>query len=149
MRIHLSFSSLRKTSFHEYAIRFLFGGSITVIAGVVGKFWGAGLAGLLLAFPAIFPASATLVAGHQIQEKHNIGQHGSKRGREAAAVDAAGAASGCIGLIAFALFVWGLLGQHTPVLVLIAAAALWFVVAFAMWRIHKTFRKIPKLHGID
>lgn len=91
MKLRLNFASLRATSFHQYAVRFLFGGLITAIAGVVARLWGAELAGLLLAFPAIFPASATLVEKHQVERKHRCGQHGSKRGREAAALDAAGA----------------------------------------------------------
>jgi uncharacterized protein DUF3147 len=137
MRIGLNFSSLRGTSFHEYAIRFIFGGLITAIAGVVAKFWGAEVAGLLLAFPAIFPASATLVEKHQIEQKHRCGQHGSKRGREAAALDAAGAVPGCVGLIVFGVLIWQLLTRYAPAPVLIVSAIAWFAVAFGMWRIRK------------
>jgi hypothetical protein len=48
--------------------------------------------GLFLAFPAIFPASATLVAKHETQKKQNAEIATSSRGPQAAAVDAAGAA---------------------------------------------------------
>jgi len=137
MKLRLNFASLRATSFHQYAVRFLFGGLITAIAGVVARLWGAELAGLLLAFPAIFPASATLVEKHQVERKHRCGQHGSKRGREAAALDAAGAVAGCLGLVAFGILIWQLLTRLPPGLVLILAAAVWFAVSFAAWRIRK------------
>jgi hypothetical protein len=48
--------------------------------------------GLFLAFPAIFPASATLVEKHEAENKKRRGLSGMVRGREAAALDAAGAA---------------------------------------------------------
>ena len=137
MRIRFNFSRLRTSGVHEYAIRFLFGGLITVIAGVVTKAWGPGVGGLLLAFPAIFPASATLVEKHQIQNKHKAGLHGAKRGRQAAALDAAGAATGCFGLLAFGFVVWRALPNHSSWMVLTAAALLWFAVSFVAWRIRE------------
>jgi hypothetical protein len=137
MRIGFSFESLRRTTTFEYAIRFLFGGLITAMAGVVAKFWGAELAGLLLAFPAIFPASATLIEKHQVQRKHACGQHGARRGREAASLDAAGAVLGSIGLVVFGLIIWQLLPLCSPALVLIGSAIAWFAVSFALWRIRK------------
>jgi hypothetical protein len=36
------------------------GGLVTVITGIVAKNWGPVIGGLFLAFPAIFPASATI-----------------------------------------------------------------------------------------
>ena len=35
--------------------------------------WGPGIGGLFLAFPAIFPASATLVEKHEKQKKNRAG----------------------------------------------------------------------------
>ncbi len=137
MRIGINCSSLRRTTISEYAIRFFFGGLITVIAGVVAKVWGAEVGGLLLAFPAIFPASATLVEKHQTERKHAGGQHGAKRGREAASLDAAGAVLGCLGLVVFGFMIWQLLPLYSPVMVLIASAIAWFAVSFAFWRIRK------------
>jgi hypothetical protein len=65
MRISVNLSALRKTKWYEYAIRFVFGGAITAFAGVVAKEYGPVLGGLFLAFPAIFPASATLLERHE------------------------------------------------------------------------------------
>ena len=41
--------------------------------------------GLFLAFPAIFPASATLIEKHVWQRKERAGLPGARRGKEAAA----------------------------------------------------------------
>jgi hypothetical protein len=80
-----------------------FDGLITPIAGVIAKQFGPAVGGLFLAFPAIFPASATLIEKHEKQKKEKRGLHGVPRGREAASMDAAGAAMGSIGLLQFAL----------------------------------------------
>jgi hypothetical protein len=61
MQISFHFSALKRTKWHDYAVRFLFGGLVTVFAGLLAKHFGPVFGGLFLAFPAIFPASATLV----------------------------------------------------------------------------------------
>ena len=69
MRIKVDPSGLKQTKWHEYALRFVAGGIITVIAGLIARKWGPGIGGLFLAFPAIFPATATLIEKHQRQRK--------------------------------------------------------------------------------
>jgi hypothetical protein len=128
---------LRQTRWYEYGIRFLFGGVITALAAVVAELWGPSIGGLLLAFPAIFPASATLLERHERQKKHRAGMHGAKRGREAAGLDAAGAALGSFGLIAFALANWKLLTIWNPWLVLVIATVIWLVTSVLLWRLRK------------
>jgi len=137
MRIGLSFAALRTTKWYEHAIRFLFGGLITVIAGLAAQRWGPRVGGLLLAFPAIFPASATLVEKHERQKKRRAGLNGAKRGRNAAGLDAAGAAIGSIGLMAFAAATWRLLPAYPAAAVLAGATILWVVVSGVLWRIRK------------
>jgi hypothetical protein len=61
MRIKADLSALAQTKWHDYAVRFLFGGFITALAGIIAKKFGPGIGGLFLAFPAILPASATLI----------------------------------------------------------------------------------------
>ncbi|HWO32650.1 MAG TPA: DUF3147 family protein, partial [Candidatus Acidoferrum sp.] len=61
MKVTIDLSTPARTRWHEYAVRFLLGGAITVIAGLLAKRFGPMFGGLFLAFPAIFPASATLV----------------------------------------------------------------------------------------
>lgn len=81
MAVHLDPSALGQTKWHEYAVRFLFGGLITVAAGIIAKEFGPGIGGLFLAFPAIFPASATLIEKHEKQKKQRAGLDGKKSGR--------------------------------------------------------------------
>jgi hypothetical protein len=52
---------LRGTGWRDYALRFILGGVVTASAGVIAKIYGPVIGGLFLAFPAIFPASATLM----------------------------------------------------------------------------------------
>jgi Protein of unknown function (DUF3147) len=136
MQIKVDASALGQTKWYEYAIRFLFGGMITVVAGMIAKKFGPSIGGLFLAFPAIFPASAT-IEKHETQKKEKEGLEGKDRGREAASVDAAGAAMGSIGLLVFALLVWKFIAHYTPWLVLVAAALIWLMVSVLLWQIRK------------
>jgi len=137
MTIRIDLVGLRRTKWHEYAIRFLFGGIITATAGLIAQRWGPGVGGLFLAFPAIFPATATLVEKHEKQKKRRAGLQGVIRGREAAALDAAGAALGCLGLAGFAFVVWQFQVSFEPWVVLGGAGLLWLGVSGLCWRIWK------------
>lgn len=135
--VRLDPSSLRETRWYEYATRFFFGGLITAAAGVIGKKLGPGVGGLFLAFPAILPASATLIEKHQRERKQRAGVNGEKRARGAASLDAAGAATGSVALVAFALLVWKLLSAHAPYLVLAGSALVWFALSMIAWQIRR------------
>ena len=137
MQIKVDLSVLRQTKWYEYAIRFLFGGIITSVAGLIAQRFGPGIGGLFLAFPAIFPASATLIEKHERQKKEKEGLQGTQRGREAASIDAAGSAMGSIGLSVFALLVWQFLPRHSTWIVLTAATAAWLSVSVLIWHIRK------------
>jgi hypothetical protein len=147
VNIGIDVHSLRRNHWNDYAIRFLFGGLITAFTGLIAKWYGPMVAGLFLAFPAILPASATLIEKHEIQRKHRSGLHGTARGRTIASVDAAGASMGSIGLVAFGLLAWKLLPHASAGLVLAFAALAWFAVSFAVWRIRKLLR-IHRAHKI-
>ena len=131
-------SALKRIKFHEYAIRFFLGGAITVAAGVIAKDFGPVVGGLFLAFPAIFPASATLVDKHERRKKMRAGIKDTQRGRKAAALDAFGAAEATIGLAAFALIVWFALPKHSAPMTLIVATIVWFALSLAIWFLRKT-----------
>jgi Protein of unknown function (DUF3147) len=103
MRFRISLSPIFKTKWYEYAIRFCLGGLITVAAGLITEKWGPQVGGLFLAFPAILPASVTLIEKHEKRAKQQKGLTGAARAKSAAAVDAAGASIGSIGLLVFAL----------------------------------------------
>lgn len=137
MQIKVDPSVIGESTWYEYAIRFLFGGFITALAGVIAQKFGPGIGGLFLAFPAIFPASATLIEKHEKQKKEEEGLHGTQRGRQAASVDAAGAALGSFGLLVFALYVWQFLPGHRVALVLMGATIAWVAVSVFVWYVRK------------
>ena len=130
-------AALKQTRWYEYLIRFVFGGIITAGAGIIAKEFGPTIGGLFLAFPAIFPASATLIESHEEQKKEEQGLNGTIRGRDAVSLDAAGAAIGGIGLALFALITSSLLPKHSTAAVLALATAAWFLASVALWSIRK------------
>jgi hypothetical protein len=85
MKIKANLSALRRTTWYEFAIRFAFGGLVTVATGMIAKKYGPSIGGLFLAFPAIFPASLSLVDKHTREKKARAGIDGANRGRAAAA----------------------------------------------------------------
>jgi hypothetical protein len=137
MRIGIDPSALLKTRWYEFAVRFLFGGLITAATGIIAQKWGPVVGGLFLAFPAIFPASATLIEKHEKDRKQKVGLHGAARGRKAASVDAAGAAIGSIGLLAFAFLVSRMLPAHSSLYVLAMSTAIWFLISVFGWYLRK------------
>jgi len=137
MKIQFDLSALAQTKPHQYAVRFVFGGLITAIAGFIAKQFGPVVGGLFLAFPAIFPASATLIEKHEKERKQRLGLRGRRRAAQAVSVDAAGAAIGSIGLIVFALVVWRTLPSHSAGLVLAVATVLWLTTSVLLWELRK------------
>jgi len=103
----------------DYLIRFCFGAGISLVAGVIGMKFGPVLGGVWLGFPAILPASLTLI------EK--------KEGKEAASVDSIGAILGAIAMIAFAIVVSLAATRWAVVPGLVAALAVWLVVAVGLY----------------
>lgn len=135
MKVKFTPGALRQTRPHEYAIRFLFGGVITALTGWIASRYGPIIGGLFLAFPAIFPASATLVASHE-RKKHQDGQ-GKRRGEEAASIDAAGAALGSLALLAFGAIVWTWGASLSAWAVLALAGCAWLAVSILLWAIRQ------------
>ena len=126
-------SALGETKWYQYAVRFFFGGLITAAAGVIAKKYGPGIGGLFLAFPAIFPASATLIEKHERQHKAEKGLHGERRARQAVGADAAGAAMGSVALAVFAVVVWLWLPDGSAPLAIAAATLAWGLTAGVIW----------------
>jgi len=135
MRVRFDFAAIRRTRPKEYAVRFLFGGMVTLIAGVVAHRFGSSLGGLFLAFPAIFPAGVTLIARHEERRRSKAGLDGRKRGRLAAALDARGAVIGACGLFFFAFAVHRLLPDLPTALTLSLATLAWCASSILVWRI--------------
>jgi Protein of unknown function (DUF3147) len=122
---------------HEWVIRFMFGGGVCVAAGLISKRFGPEIGGLFLAFPAIFPAGASLVEAHERKHKARAGLDGTMRGRTVAGVDAAGAAMGSIGLAGFALVCWLILPRLATAAVFPLATLVWFAAAVLAWWLRK------------
>lgn len=91
-RPRLDDGSLRSIRPHEYVIRFLFGAGVALVAALIGQLATVRAGGILLAFPAILPATLTLIQ--------------KKEGRRRAQEDDIGAIAGAVGLVAFALIGW-------------------------------------------
>jgi Protein of unknown function (DUF3147) len=137
--IRISPSSLREGRWYEYMIRFALGGAATVFTGIISSRYGASVGGLFLALPAIFCASATLIEKHEIRRKREAGLSGERRGQEAAALDAAGAALGALGMLAFAgVFLW-LVERSVPAAFATASLA-WIIVSVAAWFVRQKLR---------
>jgi Protein of unknown function (DUF3147) len=139
MIVHAKFSALGESRWYEYLVRFVLGGLTTVVAGVVADLYGPQMGGLFLAFPAIFCASATLIEKHERQRKKERSVAGQRRGTDAAALDASGAALGGIGLAAFALAVWLLAPQYGLASLVIGSIA-WVLVSVTGRRLHQEIR---------
>lgn len=137
MKISFDVAALKRSQWYEYAIRFLFGGAITAVTGVLAKQYGPVFGGLFLAFPAIFPAGATLVQKHETEKKQRAGITDKDRGRKAAALEASGACMGSLGLTCFALIVWQLLTRWSVPLCFLTALTVWLGLSILLWRTSK------------
>ncbi len=93
MNVQCEPSKVKQTKPRAYIVRFVFGGLITALSGYLTTKFGVAVGGLFLGFPAILPASLTLVKKHE--------------GEEAAGDDALGAVAGSIGLVAFGVIMCG------------------------------------------
>ena len=142
-RIRFSPSSLREGRWYEYLIRFALGGAATAFTGLISSRCGASVGGLFLALPAIFCASATLIEKHEIRRKREAGLSGERRGQEAAALDAAGAALGALGLLAFAV-VFSLLVKSSVAGAFITASLGWLIVSVAAWSVRRKWRSVRR-----
>jgi hypothetical protein len=128
-----NFSDLQAARWQQYAARFVLGGVVTVLTGLITDQWGPVVGGLFLSFPAIFPASATLIERHQVEKKERAGFSGGRRGRQAAALDASGAVCGAIGLAGFGATARWLLDAQPTLWALSASALVWLNTAVLLW----------------
>ena len=114
----------------EYLTRFAFGAGISLVAGVIGIAFGPVVGGVLLGFPAILPASLTLI------EK--------KEGSEEASVDSIGAIMGAVAMVAFAVVIVLWATRLGVVPSLLAALVVWLVVAGGLYALVATvYRREP------
>jgi hypothetical protein len=140
MLVKIDLSKIKRVEWSQYAIRFAAGGAITVVAGILAQKFGPAVGGLFLAFPAIFPASVTLVEKTETSRKHDKGMHGERRARAAAALETYGAVLGSLALAAFAAFVCALLTRYPAAIILPAATLLWTFCAVSEWAFLRWWR---------
>jgi hypothetical protein len=115
----LDLHRLRDKKPWEFLLRFAFGGAVTVATQLIARAFGPEIAGLFLAFPAILPASLTLLWQHD--------------GPLEASRDATGAMAGSIALVPFAVCArWGF-GVPPPGVVLAVASVAWFATGALLW----------------
>jgi hypothetical protein len=140
MVVKFELSALRRTRWYEVVLRILFGGLATVATGMIAKSYGPVVGGLFLAFPAIFPATATLVEKHLKEKKRKAHIDGVSRARRAVALEARGAMMGSVGLAAFGLLLWQLLIGRPAWVVLLAASLTWLATSILMWELRRLIR---------
>jgi hypothetical protein len=140
MVVKFKLSALRRTKWYEVILRIIFGGLATVATGIIAKSYGPVVGGLFLAFPAIFPASATLVEKHEKAKKQRAHIDGVNRAQRAVALEARGTAMGSIGLGAFAIVVWQFLSGRPAWLVLTAATLTWLITSLLIWKLRRVVR---------
>jgi hypothetical protein len=141
VKIEFNISRLGESHWYEYVVRFIFGGCITAVAGLIAKHYGPAVGGLFLAFPAIFPATATLIEKHEKEKKKEQGKDGTIRARIAVGLDAIGTSIGAIALAVFALLIWRELPHSLLPGVLISAMLAWMVTAWMGWMLWQSSRQ--------
>lgn len=115
----LSLSALRDAPPRDLVIRFVFGLTVSAVAAVIGIVINPRFGGVFLAFPAILPATLTLI------EK--------EKSKQQAKDDDVGAVLGAAALIVFAAIGWGLFTRIGAPLALTTAAAGWLAAAVLMY----------------
>lgn len=103
----------------QLLLRFILGATVSLGAAIVTVVLGPLAGGVFLAFPAILPATLTLLE--------------RDKGTVAAVGDARGALAGALGLVAFAVTVV-ILAHHAPAaLTLLTALSAWIVVSLLLY----------------
>ena len=123
--VGFDWAKLNKASPPELLIRFVFGGGIALVAAICGSVFGPRFGGLFLAFPAVLPATLTLI------EK--------KEGTTKAWADASGGVLGAIGLAAFAFTALQLL-RSNPLVALALALLAWLLVSGGLYFVFRGTR---------
>jgi len=142
MMIQAKLAALKGIAPHEWAVRFLFGGAVCVVAGLIARRFGPGVGGLFLAFPAIFPAGASMLEAHEKKHKARAGFDGTNRGRTVAGVDAAGAMLGSSASPASPLLAGFALPRLLTAATFALAILVWITLSVTLWLLAKsrTFR---------
>jgi uncharacterized membrane protein (GlpM family) len=127
--IHLEFSRLKKVKRRDYAIRFVFGGTISILAALIAHWTNTRIGGIFTAFPAILLASLTLI--------------GRQEGNQQAEADAQGGVLGAIALVVTALVLSITLGLLAGALALLLALVVWLVGSVGLYLLSAKLGWLP------
>lgn len=112
-------SAVTQHSANDYFLRFAFGAAISLVAGLLGLWLGPRFGGVFLGFPAILPASLTLIQ--------------KKDGKDQAAIDSEGAVLGALAFVAYAVVVTLLVTRWSVLPTVIVALLVWTLVAVTLY----------------
>lgn len=107
--------SLREIRLRALALRFVFGAAVSVVAGLVGIAAGQRAGGVMLAAPAVLPATLTIIE--------------RKEGRGPAVTEVQGAVLGAVALIGFAVVAAASMARLPLAAALLGALAAWAAAA--------------------
>lgn len=127
LRVGFDPEKLRKLRPRDLAIRFAFGAGVSLVAALVGLRFGNRAGGLFLAFPAILPASLTLIE--------------SKEGKQKAIDDLKGAMIGGFGLAAFATLMLGVPALTSVPIALLLALVAWTATVLGLYVLIEAIRR--------
>jgi len=117
--VKLDFSELKKARVRDYAIRFLFGGAVSVFATLLAQWTTERIGGIFTAFPAILLASLTII--------------GTSETRKAADADAQGGILGAVALVVAAIVLAVTLGLLAGALSLALSLAAWLACSIGLY----------------
>jgi Protein of unknown function (DUF3147) len=113
---------IKETRFRDFAIRFAFGGTISVVAALIGAVFKEPIGGIFTAFPAIILASLTLID--------------KEEDREHASYDAVGATLGAVGFIACAYSIFYTLELVPAAASLGIGLLIWLIVSVGLYALY-------------
>ncbi len=114
-----SFSALRDIRLRDYLLRFLFGGTISVIATLIGQWTTPRIGGIFTAFPAILLASLTLI--------------NQEDGKKASQEDAQGAVLGAIAFAVAAIVLTLTLDVLAGAVAILLSLGAWLVCSVGLY----------------
>jgi uncharacterized membrane protein (GlpM family) len=135
----LDLSQLKQIKLKDYIVRFLFGGTVSVLAALVAALTNGRIGGIFTAFPAILIASLTII--NRMDGKHKTEE------------DATGAIVGAIAFVVTAIVLSLTLEVLAGALALVLALVVWLLCAIGLYalsyrsgwlRVGKSQQNVPR-----
>ena len=123
--VKLDITQLKQVKLRDYAIRFLFGGTVSVLAALIALWAGGQIGGIFTTFPAILLASLTII--------------GKYAGRHPAVEEAQGAVLGAIALVIASFVLSVTLKPFAGIWSLLLALASWLVCGVGLYLLSVKF----------